>query len=95
MKSTSKILQITVFVILIFVFIFNHYRLNKSCKETEKTFSIILKTEIYMCKKYEFWPNSIVLKSNPSSRIPADLISLFIGAGIFYFTKNNNNKFNK
>ncbi|MDD2656855.1 MAG: hypothetical protein PHQ18_04825 [Patescibacteria group bacterium] len=46
--------------------------------------------ELSVCDKYNFWPSSISFKMGISHRIPADLIFIFIGAGIIYFTRDIN-----
>jgi len=94
---TAKVIQIIVFVALIFAFTYNHYRLDKPCVQWEKRKSPFADmfggpSETTFCIKYRFWPNGISSKSGHTHRIPADLIYLFIGAGIIYFTKDIKHK---
>ncbi|MDD2758388.1 MAG: hypothetical protein PHD72_03405 [Patescibacteria group bacterium] len=96
-KSPKKTIQIIIFVLLIFAFTFNHYSFIKPCVKWEKEiaqkirFTKIAPVETYevsRCKRYGVFPTSIRLKILQTRRIPADLIFIFIGAGILYFTKD-------
>lgn len=97
-KLTAKTIQMLVFAILVVAFTFNHYRFTKSCVEWKKGASPFADvfgdgiSEINICTKYGLWPDGITAKSGHTHRIPADLIFLFVGAGIIYFTKDLKHK---
>lgn len=97
-KYPTKIIQITVFVLLIFAFTFNHYRFTKPCVEWKKGTSpfadvfVNSPKEVNICAKYGLLPNGITTKNVHTRRIPADFIFLFVGVGIIYFTKDIKSK---
>jgi hypothetical protein len=96
MKNKSKFIQILVFIALIIAFTLNHYQVYKTCERAHsyKIEGQAKEKDIARCKLY--FKNGLIsiieLKRNQVEKIPADLIFIFIGGGIIYFTKGKNKK---